>query len=158
MQRGTAPEGDQGAFSDIQPLFNRMDPCRTGHVLINDFNHRLRAARWIGFQCIAHGSLERLLGGGCIQRDAPACESVSIQPAQYEVGIGHRCPFAAAAIAGRPRFGTRAPRSHRDATQFIHARKRASARTDFDHVDHRDLDGHTAALHEAVRAIDLKGA
>ena len=98
-----------------------------------------------------------LLCGGRIERDAPACETVRIQPAQHEVGISHRCSLAAAVIAGRSRFGAGALRAYRDTTQFIHTCQRAAARADFNHVDDWDLDRHAAAFHEAVRTINLKG-
>ena len=157
MQRGAAPKSDHGAFGDVQSLLNGMDPCRARHVLIDDFDHRLCTARRVGLQRLSYRGLKRLLCGGRIERDAPARETIRIQPAQHEVGISHCRSLTTAVITGRPRFGAGTLRAYRDTTQVIHTRQRASARADFNHVDDRDLDRHAAAFHEAVRTINLKG-
>lgn len=40
-----------------------------------------------------------------------ACEARGVELAQQQIGIGHRGTHAAAAVAGRARFGTRALRA-----------------------------------------------
>ena len=123
MQRRAAAESNQRAFGHIQSFFNGMNARCAGHVFVNDFYDCLGASRRIGFQCITHGCLNDLLCRRRIKRYVPARESIGIQPAQHEVGIGHRRTLAAAAVACRPGFSAGALRPHGDPAEFIDARQ-----------------------------------
>ncbi len=80
-----------------------------------------------------------------------------IDPAEHQVGVGHR-RVAAAAVARRAGIGAGAVGTDRDAREAIDARDRTAARADLDHLDHRDAHRHAAALAEAIRARDLEHA
>ncbi len=80
---------------------------------------------------------------------AAAEEIVGVDPAQHEVGIGHRRLAAAAAVAGGAGLGAGALRADLEHAALVDPGDRAAASTDRADVDHRDLDRHTP--------LDLEG-
>ena len=100
----------------------------------------------------------RRFGRVAVERHAPAGKAGRVDPPEQQIGIGHRRPGPAAAIAGRPRIGASAVRPDGDPFQPVDPRDRAAACADFDHLDDRDAQWQAAALLEAVDPRDLKGA
>ena len=76
-------------------------------------------------------------------RMRPARKYSGIEPAQEEIRIGDRHLGAAAAVADRPRLGTRAARPDTQETARVDPGDRAAARADGLDVDQRDGRGQT---------------
>ena len=103
----------------------------------------------------SHGA-PRCLG---VEGDAAVGEGAGVDAAQHEVGVGHGRPRAAAAVAGRPRLGTRRCRGPTVMRPSASTRgDRAAAGADLHHLDDGDAQGQAAALHEARCAVDLEAA
>ena len=98
------------------------------------------------------------LGRRGVERERAVGESLRIDAAECQVGVGHRSLAAAAPIRGRSRIGARAVRTHGNALHPVDARDRAAARADLDHLDHRHADGKTAAFHVPIGPRHLERA
>ena len=83
------------------------------------------------------------------QRTAQQC--VAIQPAQHDVGVGHRRPRAAGAIRGGARIGAGTVRPDLQRAAGIDPGDRAAAGADLGKVDHRHADRMAGAVHPALR-------
>ena len=83
-------------------------------------------------------SLERAFGGRNVELHLAAEKALGVEPAEHQIGVGHRRLGAAEAVAGRSGRGARALRA--DAQRaVVDARDRAAAGADFENVHHRDL-------------------
>ena len=75
--------------------------------------------------------------GRHLERHQPAGESLRVQVAEEEIGVGDRRLLAAAPVAGRPRIGARAARAHAQAARAVDPRDAPAPGPDGIHVHHR---------------------
>ena len=97
----------------------------------------------------------RLAASGC-KRHGSAGEPVAVNASEHQVRVGDGRVLATAAVAGRPRIRTRAPRPHRDLAELVDASHRAAARPDLDHLDHRNPQRQSASPEKTGGAVDLE--
>ena len=84
---------------------------------------------------------------------APVLRSIGA----VRIGPGlHERHAAGSHAAGRGRLGARTLRSDRDASEPVDTRDRAAASPDFHHLDDRDAQRQSAALHQPRLAVDLE--
>ena len=110
-----------------------------------------RQAERLGDAC-ANG----VLGRFDVERHRPAEKVPGIEISQHQVRIRHGRLVAAERVCRRTRHGAGALRSDLQAAQGVDARDRAAPGADFDHLDHRNLDGEAALFLETVLAVDLE--
>ena len=129
-----AAEGEERAAAAVHAALHRDPAKRPQHGRIGDPDHAQRR----GLHAHAHGRCERRdgrPGGGEVHPDVPADDPVRSHVAQHQVGVAHRRPAAAAAVAGRPRIGAGALRADGQGT-VIEPGDRAPAGPDGLHRDH----------------------
>ena len=95
------------------------------------------------------GDAYMVVGG--LPREAAADRAFGVDAAEHDVGVRHRRPRAARAVAGGAGDGARALRTHREEARGVHAGDGAAAR-----ADRRDLD-HWRADHRAEVERGLGG-
>ena len=87
-----------------------------------------------------------------VELQLAAEEAVGVEPAEHQIGVGHRRLGAAAAVADRARRRAGAARADVQAALRVEPGDRAAAGADLDDVDHRRLD--RKALHVAADVVD----
>src|SRR5262249_35555799 len=147
----------QGAAARILAAFDRVHPRRIRHVLVDDLADTARGELDRQPQRIGHALMYRRLGGGAVERHAPAGKTVRIDAPKQQIGIRYGRVHTAAAVAGRSWVRAGAVRSDGDPLQPVDARDRAAPGADLDHLDDRDAQRQPAAFFEAVDARDLEG-
>ena len=96
-----------------------MDPRGIGHIFIHDLTEAEGCGLGLHIERIAQMCCKRSRARLSIQRDAPAGKIIGIQPPKNQIGIGHRRPSAATAIASRTRLGTGTFWSNPDLPQAV---------------------------------------
>ena len=141
MQGTAAAKGHEGEFRRIMPALDGYEADGPGHSGIRDLDDRLRRARRVEAERTSD------MGQDGLRRrfDIETCELVAdgafrIDAAKHHIGVGQRRARVAAAIAGRPRQGARAFRSHLEEATLVDARDRAAARSDGRDLDHGRAD------------------
>ena len=81
---------------------------------------------------------------------------IRIEITEHQIGVGHRRLRAALAIAHRAGIGARAVRPDFEQSERIDPGDAAAAGADLDHVDDRNAHRQTAALAEAIDAVDFE--
>ncbi len=140
MQRPRAAEGDQRIVARIDALLDGARADGVGHVGVDQRDHAFRRL------AVAEAELARQLadhaaGGDLVERHPAAQEVAAVEPAQHDIGVGHRRPRAAMAIGGRSRHGAGRARPDLEGAGLVDEGDRAAAGADRMHVDHRHHHG-----------------
>ena len=144
-----APHADDAVAAGVAALLDDVAAGGGGHVLADDLVDA--PGRLHGGQAEGAGdTVDGPPGGVLVEGHAPAQEEVRVQVAQQQVGVGHRGFGTAEAVAGGPRVGAGAARSHLQEAQLVDPGDAAAPGADLDHVDDRSLDGQPAAPLEPV--------
>ena len=141
MQRAGAAEGDQRVVARIDALLDGARADGVGHVGVDHGEHALgRLAVGRGRARAASSPITRR-GGDLVERHAAAQEVLAVEPAQHDIGVGHRRRVAAAAVGGGAGHGAgqRGPTLKAPAWSTIG--DRAAAGADRVDVDHRHQHG-----------------
>ena len=97
---------------------------------------------------------DRPLAQAPVDRQPPAGQRARIDQPQHHVGVRHRRPLVAEAVAGRPRHGAGRLRPDLEQPALVDAGQRAAAGADLGDVDGRHLEHVAAGLDEAARGRD----
>ena len=136
VQRPGTAEGDQREVARVEPLLHRLGADGIRHVGIDDGEHPFGGLVPVDAERLCEAG-ERRIGPLGRERHLAAEEVVRVQPAEHEVGVGHRRRLAAPAVAGGAGLGARALRPYLEGAARVDARDAAAARTDGRDVDHR---------------------
>ena len=90
-----------------------------------------------------------------LQRHGSTGKPVGVDASEHQVSIGDGRVLASPAVAGRPWIRTRAAWPHRDPAELVDAGHRPAARSDLDHLDHRNPQGQPASPEKPGGAVDL---
>ncbi len=126
VQRAGAAIGEQHEIAGVEAALGGDALDRIGHRGRGDAQdafgglHRSHAER------IADLALQRALGGRNVEPHLAAEETFGAEPAEHQIGVGHRRLGAAKPVAGRPRRGARALRP--DTQRSRHRPARSSRR------------------------------
>ncbi len=155
MQRPAAAIAEQHEFARIAAVLDRNLLDRARHDDGGERDDPVRHAR----HAVGAGISERLpdllhglARGRGIELQLAAEEAIGVEPAEHEIGVGHRRLGAAIAIAGGAGRRARALRADRQAVLRIEPGDRAAAGADLDDVDHRRLD--RKPFHIAAGVVD----
>ena len=107
-------------------------------------------------QRIADLALERALGGRRIELHLAAEKAIGAEPAEHQIGVGHRRLRAAEPVAGRPGRSARALRTEPQRA-VVDPRDRAAAGADFENIHHRDLHRQRALVAADQRRAGRQG-
>ena len=110
MHRACAAEGDEGEVARLDSLLDRERPDRLRHLRVDHRDDPLGQLGDPEAELLAEPG-DRGAGGRGVERHAAARERLRIDPAEHEVGVGHRRAGAAAAVAGRAGIGAGALRA-----------------------------------------------
>ena len=113
-----------------------MHPRGIGHIFIHNLGEAEGGSLAVHIKRIAQMCRKRGCARRRLQRDAPACKLVRIQPPQDQIGIGHRRAGATTAIAGRARLGTGAFWPNPDLPQAVDMGQRATTGADLNHINY----------------------
>src|SRR5262245_31862163 len=107
MQGGGATESYQRALADGNTTLDRMHARRICHVLIDDFADADRSLfAGLAAEFVANATRQRDLSRADVDGDLAAGESVRIDLADRQIGVGDRRLAAAPPVAGWARFRT----------------------------------------------------
>ena len=157
VQRGPAPERDQGMAPDDPSPLDGVDPGRVGHVLVHHLDDPDRGPPAGEPEPIADVPPEGVLGAIGFEPDLPAREPLRVELAEDEVRVRHRRPRAAPPVARGAGLGAGARRPHPEPVHLVDARDGAAARADLHHLDDRDAYRQAASLEVPVPAGHLEG-
>ena len=159
MQRPRPPEGDERRLPGIAAALRHVHAHRPRHGLVDHVVH--------GPRCLEHRLSARprkvlrdaIPRRGFVEAHRAAGEVVGVEVAQQQVGIGHRRPGAAAAVADRPGVGAGALRSDLHQAHGVDPGDAAPAGADLDHVDRRHRHRKAARARESPgpRHLELVG-
>ena len=156
VHRPRAAEGEEREAVRVFAALQRMDARGVGHVLVGDLVNAPGRLLDRHAQLVGDLLLDRPPRAVDIQLHAPAEEVGRVKIAEDQIGVGHRRLGSAAPVADRPWIRPGRVRPDLEQPERIHARDRAAAGADLDHLDHRDLDGQPGAFLEAIDSIDLE--
>src|SRR5262249_21731715 len=111
VQRTRAPEGHEGEIVRVDPALNRHESEGSRHVGVDDLDHATRRLIRRESELVAQAR-NRLPGRARVQGHASVEQAARGDAAEQQVGIGDRRLRTTAAIAGRSRVRTGAPRSY----------------------------------------------
>ena len=136
VERPGTAEGDQREVARVQPLLHGLGTDGVRHVGVDDGEHAFGRLVPVDAQRLGK---RRDRGIGPLGREGhlAAEEVVGIQPAEHEVGVGHRGRAATPAVAGGAGLRARALRPHLEGAAGIDAGDAAAACADGRDVDHR---------------------
>ena len=152
MQRPCPPEGGERRLPWIAAALRHVHAHRPRHRLVDDavhgprrLQHRLPARPG---EVLGDAVARRVF----VETHRTAREVVGVEVSEQQVGIGHRRPGAAAAVADRPGVGPGALRSELHEAHGVDPGDAAPAGADLDHVDRRHRH------RKAARARESPGA
>ena len=157
---GPAPsEGDERRLPGIAAALRHVHAHRPRHGLVDDvvhgprrLEHRLSARPGEMFR-------DAVARRGFVEAHRTAGEVVGVEVSEQQVGIGHRRPGAAAAVADRPGVGACALRPDLHEAHGVDPGDAAPAGPDLDHVDRRHRHRKAARAREppGPRHLELVG-
>jgi hypothetical protein len=150
VERGRTAKCDQRPRAQILAALDGVHARGIRHVLVHQLADAER--RVIGFQPERRADPldDGSFGGGAIERNFAAGESIWIDAAEHHVGVRHGRLRTALPVANRTRLRARAVRPHGDALERVEPRVGAAARADLHHLDHRNAQRQAAAFEKAV--------
>ena len=144
MQRAAAAERHQRKIARILAALDRHGANGARHIDVRHLTDAVRRVFDAQPQRPGDMLLHRARRQRRIDRKRSAGERMAVEKAEHHIGVRHRRPIGAAAIAGGPRIATGALRPHDQEPAGIDAGHRAAAGADFGNVDRRRLQ-HVAA-------------
>ncbi len=138
VQRTGAAIGDQHEIAGIEAALGGDALDGIGHRGRGNAQDAVGGCTRAHAERLADPHFERALGGGGIELHLAAEEAIGAEPAEHQIGVGHRRLGAAEAVAGRARRRAGALRA--DAQRaVVDAGDRAAAGADLENIHHRDL-------------------
>jgi hypothetical protein len=132
-------EGHEGEVAGVEAVTGQHVRERRVHVGGGDLDHRFGGGVDVEAEGLAQRA-QRRDRSVRVQSQPATDEVLGVQESTHQKSVGQGRLAAAAAVAGRPGFGARAPRPDLRQAQRTDAGDGAAARADLDHLYNRDLD------------------
>ena len=154
VDAAVAADGDQRQVARVAPALHRHGADRARHGRVGDGADAVRRILQRQAERLGHVRQDRPLAQAPVDGQPAAGQRARIDEAQHDVGVRHRRPLVAEAVAGRPRHGAGRLRPDLEQAALVDARERAAAGPDLGDVDGRHLQHVAAGLDEAARRGD----
>ena len=158
MHRSRATERHETEFAGVVAAFDRNDPKRLGHRVIDHIDNACGGRLDVETKRLGKFLGNRGARGGGLYRQPPREHRLRVEVAKDQVAVGHRRLDAALAVADGTRFRPGAARTDAQGPAGIDPGDAAAAGADFRQVDDRHADRVAGAMHPAVHvavAADL---
>jgi hypothetical protein len=130
VDRARAARNDEDELARIVAALHRHDTECGRHVRVDDLVDTVGRTRDVEPERLRDVFLDRSLRSRTVELELTAVESLRVEVAKHEVGVGDGRQRAAATVARRTRLRARARGGPPRATPGLDPRDRAAARTD----------------------------